>query len=191
MRLSPGTLRDPFFFFGRGNLHSRFLPLDKCNQRVKIVATTWRHVLPPLVLASQTSSNKKESPPGRWRSFDPRPSPDFSLRLRDKTWEWPGDEAMKWLDYILTILEIHVCLPFYQCTCLTVRWSSENVGLWPVSKLPCLPEIYQKAPKYGHLPTVNTEQCFLWCPPYKGSTVYICMVTYHFFRSALSNNLCT
>ena len=26
-------------------------------------------------------------------SFDPRPSPDFSQRLRDKIWEWPGDEA--------------------------------------------------------------------------------------------------
>ena len=28
-----------------------------------------------------------------WRSFDPRPSPDFSPRLQDKIWEWPGDEA--------------------------------------------------------------------------------------------------
>ena len=25
--------------------------------------------------------------------FDPRPSPDFSPRLRDKIWEWPGNEA--------------------------------------------------------------------------------------------------
>ena len=31
---------------------------------------------------------------GPWRSFDPRPSPDFSPRLRDKIWEWPGNEAM-------------------------------------------------------------------------------------------------
>ena len=29
---------------------------------------------------------------GPWRSYDPRP-PDFSPRLRDKIWEWPGDEA--------------------------------------------------------------------------------------------------
>jgi len=29
------------------------------------------------------------------RSFDTRPSPDFSPRLRDKIWEWPGDEATK------------------------------------------------------------------------------------------------
>ena len=28
-----------------------------------------------------------------WRSFDPRPSPDFSPRLRDKIWEGPWDEA--------------------------------------------------------------------------------------------------
>ena len=28
-----------------------------------------------------------------WRSFDPRPSPNFSPWLRDKIWEWPGDEA--------------------------------------------------------------------------------------------------
>ena len=28
-----------------------------------------------------------------WHSFDPRPSPDFSPWLRDKIWEWPGDEA--------------------------------------------------------------------------------------------------
>ena len=28
-----------------------------------------------------------------WRSFDPRPSPNFSPRLWDKIWEWPGDEA--------------------------------------------------------------------------------------------------
>ena len=27
-------------------------------------------------------------------SFDPRPSPDFSPRLQDKIWEWPGDEGM-------------------------------------------------------------------------------------------------
>ena len=31
---------------------------------------------------------------GAWRSNDPRPSPDFSPRLRDKIWEWPGDEAI-------------------------------------------------------------------------------------------------
>ena len=29
------------------------------------------------------------------RSFDPRPSPDFSAQLRDKIWEWPGDEAKR------------------------------------------------------------------------------------------------
>ena len=28
-----------------------------------------------------------------WHSFDPSPSPDFSSQLRDKIWEWPGDEA--------------------------------------------------------------------------------------------------
>ena len=95
---------------------------------------------------------------------------------------------MKWLDYILAILEIASCLPFYQCTCHTARWRYENVGLWPVSKLPCQLEIYSKAPKCGHLPTVNTQQWSLWCPPYKSSTVYICMVTYHCFRSALIMN---
>jgi len=30
---------------------------------------------------------------GPWRSFDSRPSPDLSPRLRDKIWEGPGDEA--------------------------------------------------------------------------------------------------
>ena len=30
-----------------------------------------------------------------WRTFDPRPSPDFSPRLRNKIWEWPGDEARR------------------------------------------------------------------------------------------------
>ena len=29
-----------------------------------------------------------------WRSFDPRHSPNFSPRLRDKIWEGPGDEAI-------------------------------------------------------------------------------------------------
>jgi len=33
---------------------------------------------------------------GLWHSFDPRPSPDFSPRLRDKISEWPGDEATVW-----------------------------------------------------------------------------------------------
>ena len=32
---------------------------------------------------------------GPWCSFDPRPSPDFSLRLRDKIWVGPGDEASR------------------------------------------------------------------------------------------------
>ena len=27
------------------------------------------------------------------RSFDPRSSPNFSTRLQDKIWEWPGVEA--------------------------------------------------------------------------------------------------
>ena len=27
------------------------------------------------------------------RQTIPRPLPDFSLRLQDKIWEWPGDEA--------------------------------------------------------------------------------------------------
>ena len=35
--------------------------------------------------------------PGPRCSFDPRPSPDFSRRLRDKIWEWPGDEARRLL----------------------------------------------------------------------------------------------
>ena len=30
---------------------------------------------------------------GPWRSFAPRPSPDFSPQLRNKIWEGPGDEA--------------------------------------------------------------------------------------------------
>ena len=30
---------------------------------------------------------------GLWRSFDPRPSHDFSPRLWEKIWEWPGEEA--------------------------------------------------------------------------------------------------
>ena len=30
---------------------------------------------------------------GPWRSSDLRPSPNFSPRLRDKIWKWPGDEA--------------------------------------------------------------------------------------------------
>ena len=31
----------------------------------------------------------------KWQpvSFVPGPLPDFSPRLRDKIWEWPGDEA--------------------------------------------------------------------------------------------------
>ena len=32
------------------------------------------------------------------------PSPNFSPQLRDKTWEWPGDEAM----HVLSVLcELH------------------------------------------------------------------------------------
>ena len=30
---------------------------------------------------------------GSWHSNDPRPSPDFSPWLRDKIWDWAGDEA--------------------------------------------------------------------------------------------------
>ena len=30
---------------------------------------------------------------GQWCSNGPMPSPDFSPQLRDKIWEWPGDEA--------------------------------------------------------------------------------------------------
>ena len=40
-------------------------------------------------------------------SLVPRPLPDFISQLRDKIWEWPGDEAM----FIL-----HMCM-LYSCAC--------------------------------------------------------------------------
>ena len=45
------------------------------------VYNLWRYVLTESTIS------------GPWRSFHPRPSPNFSPRLRDKVWEGPGDEA--------------------------------------------------------------------------------------------------
>ena len=46
---------------------------------------------------------------GPGRSNGTRPSPDFSPRLRDKIWEWPGDEAtFLYHTHICTIQEIYV-----------------------------------------------------------------------------------
>ena len=52
---------------------------------------------------------------GPWHSNDPRPSPDFFPRLRDKIWEWPGDEArQQWQKWISNTLQCiwHMKVPF-------------------------------------------------------------------------------
>jgi len=44
---------------------------------------------------------------GPWRINDPRPSPDFSPRLWDKIWEWPGEEAIRHISCCL-VLQINI-----------------------------------------------------------------------------------
>ena len=51
-------------------------------------------------------------------SSDPRSSPDFSPRLRDKMWGWPGDEAnMKplWVKDSVHSIIVMVNIIYWQC----------------------------------------------------------------------------
>ena len=52
---------------------------------------------PHYVLTESTISSPR-------RSIAPRPSPDFSPRLRDKIWEWPGNEAMAVVHFVGLLL---------------------------------------------------------------------------------------
>jgi len=57
---------------------------------------------------------------GPRRSFDPRPSPNFSPRLRDKIWEGPGDEA-------IPDVQAPVATPPFWCPSLQVCYPLHSV----------------------------------------------------------------
>ena len=77
----------------------------------------------------QTESTLRTNRVHHFRSvtlFDPRPSPDFSPRLRDKIWVGPGDEAnvfqcatwagRKFDVYVMELLHIYACKHLYTHT---------------------------------------------------------------------------
>ena len=107
-----------------------------CARHILCVSMYWKNILVPwpmLPLASSPgqiiSRSCGEKPwehcyvvhrtestvSGPWRSNVPRPSPDFSPRLRDKIWEWPGDEAM--------LTQVH---PVLSCRLLNTKISRKE-----------------------------------------------------------------
>ena len=76
----------------------------------------WDHYLvtelsPHFVLNESTIS-------GLWRSNHPRPSPNFSPWLRDKIWEWPGNEAK---DLLLPVLQAKSLVSLHTLKCNKLR----------------------------------------------------------------------
>ena len=67
-------------------LHSRRIELASTTHLLRGHVAIITKLSPHYIL---TESNHFQSV----MQFDPRPSPDFSPQLRDKIWEWPGDEA--------------------------------------------------------------------------------------------------
>ena len=65
--------------------------VGKCLGKLLLFA----RLLTGCILCGHVAIIMKQSPPIRGHSIDPRPSPNFSLRLQDKIWEWPGDEAKR------------------------------------------------------------------------------------------------
>ena len=66
---------------------------DKLGHTKWLPGVGLRHSVPPMQYVLEHCEARVASSPGPSQIFDPRPSPDFSPRLRDKIWEWPGDEA--------------------------------------------------------------------------------------------------
>ena len=70
-------------------LHSRRIELASTGHLLRGHVAIITKLSPHYIL---TESNHFQSV----MQFDPRSSPDFSPQLRDKIWEWPGDEGIEY-----------------------------------------------------------------------------------------------
>ena len=92
---------------------------------------------------------------GPWHSNDPRPSPNFSPCLRDKIWEWPGDEAR------LSQSGVHV--PIW------VSFVDNERGMWPLMS-------YHAVSVSEHAP-VHVHRCVQLCKSVEESVYCQCRIS--------------